>query len=449
MQLPDRDTLRPDLKAGAVSALLMLPQAVILAALAGLPPEVGLYASIIPVVVAALTSSSSHLLSGPNTALALMSFTTLSALATPGDNDYAKYAIVLALLTGIFQLALAASRLTHIFARIPAVINQGATVGVGIVIVLTQIPVVLGLISVPGESALAVSFTAATRWADANPWSVSIALVTLGVTVLFRRIPRLRRYPSLIAGLTAGFLAGVLIDVFVGAGEWNLDRVGTVHLHLLPLSLPWVDVSEFFIVKQLIVGAMSLAFVGLLQSVLIARSIGTISGEKVDIDREAASQGIANIVASVLSAMPVSGSFNRSQAHFDAGAKTRWAAVLSAAILLCLALALAPVFADMPVAAMSASLLVIGLDMVKLKTIVEFARSDRRGLATLATVVVGCITDGVMGGIIAGAVVHIVLYRPARAEIAIYPKQKRKPVTAPNRSGRFANGVARIYQAGR
>jgi SulP family sulfate permease len=208
-------------------------------------------------------------------------------------------------------------------------------------------------------------------------------------------------------------------------------------------------VSEFFIVKQLIVGAMSLAFVGLLQSVLIARSIGTISGEKVDIDREAASQGIANIVASVLSAMPVSGSFNRSQAHFDAGAKTRWAAVLSAAILLCLALALAPVFADMPVAAMSASLLVIGLDMVKLKTIVEFARSDRRGLATLATVVVGCITDGVMGGIIAGAVVHIVLYRPARAEIAIYPKQKRKPVTAPNRSGRFANGVARIYQAGR
>jgi hypothetical protein len=93
--------------------------------------------------------------------------------------------------------------------------------------------------------------------------------------------------------------------------------------------------------------------------------------------------------------------------------------------------------------------LAIGLDMVKVKTVVEFARSDRRGLATLATVVAGCITDGVMGGIIAGAVVHIVLYRPAKAEISIYPKQKRKPVTAPNRAGRFASGVARIYQAGR
>ena len=409
----NRSTLRPDLKAGAVSALLMLPQAIILAALAGLPPEVGFYASIIPVVVASLLSSSSHLLSGPNTALALMTFATLSSLATPGDDDYAQYAIVLAMLTGSFQLLMAWSKLTHVFARIPVVINQGVTLGVGIVIVLSQIPVTLGLVSVSGESALSLATIGLSRWAEANPWSVAISGVTLAVTLLFRKLARLKGFPSLIAGLAAGFLAGAMIDVLIGSGEWNIDRVGAVHLRLLPLSLPWIDLSEFFIVKQLMLGAMALAFVGLLQSVVIAKSVAQLTGERIEIDREAASQGIANIVASLLSAMPISGSFNRSQAHFDAGAKTRWAAVFSSLILLASALLLAPVFAYMPVAAMSASLLVIGLDLVKIKTAIDFARTDRRSFITLVVVVGSCITTGVMSAIVAGLLVHIALGRRA------------------------------------
>lgn len=413
MLLLCRSTLRPDLKAGAVSALLMLPQAIILAALAGLPPEAGFYASIIPVVVASLLSSSSHLLSGPNTALALMTFATLSSLATPGDDDYAQYAIVLAMLTGGFQLFMAWTKLTHIFARIPTVINQGVTLGVGIVIVLSQIPVTLGLISVSGESALSVSIIGAARWAEANPWSLTIASLTLAVTMLFRKVPSLKGFPSLVAGLAAGFLAGAMIDMFIGSGEWNIDRVGAVHIRLLPLSLPWIDLSEFFIVKQLMLGAMALAFVGLLQSVVIAKSVAQLTGERIEIDREAASQGIANIVASLLSAMPISGSFNRSQAHFDAGARTRWAAVFSSLILLALALLLAPVFAYMPVAAMSASLLVIGLDLIKIKVVVDLAQADRRSFITLLTVVGSCITAGVISGIVAGLLVHIALGRRA------------------------------------
>jgi SulP family sulfate permease len=239
------------------------------------------------------------------------------------------------------------------------------------------------------------------------------------VTIIFRQIQALRRFPSLIAGLAAGFLLGGVIDLFIGTGEWNLDRVGTVHLRLLPLSLPWIDLSEFFIVKQLIIGSMTLAFVGLLQSVVIAKSVAILTGEKIEIDREAASQGIANISASLLSAMPISGSFNRSQAHFDAGAKTRWAAVFSSVILLSLALILAPVFAYMPIAAMSASLLVIGLDLVKLKTVATLFKADRRGLITLITVVGGCITAGVMSAIVAGLLVHIALDRPVTPNVSL------------------------------
>ena len=377
-------TLRHDWRAGWVSAVIMLPQAVVLAALAGMPPEAGIYTSVFPVIIAAVAGASPRLLSGPNTAVAVMVAAALTPLATPASDEYVALALTLAAMVGAVQLAAAAARLGRMLDAMPDCIVHGVTLGVGVVILVTQLPPILGVLTVPGEAPWVALWYAAAGLSRANLFSVAVASVAILTALVVKRLPLLRG--TLLAGaLISGVMAASIFDILFGADAVNLDRVGYLHLELLPVSMPGVSWDQLYVLKQLVQSALAIALIGALQTVIIARSVASGDEEIPNSNRELLAQGLANVIASLTSGFAGSGSFNRSAAHVQAGARTCWAAVLSALILFGLVFALGPVVGQIPTAAMAGALVWVGWGLIRSTPLHVMRRNGVRSLvATLA-----------------------------------------------------------------
>lgn len=369
-RLPGLDTVQSlarspaDWHAGILSAVIMLPQAVILAALAGLPPEMGVYASVLPVIAAALLGSSGRLLSGPNTTVCVMISASLVPLATPASDEYVMLALVLSAMVGTIQVLGALCRAGRLFDAIPLFIVQGVSAGVGLVIIVSQLPTVLGVLSVPGQAPWLYLWHAAASLSRANPLSAAIALLSIVSGLLLVRT-KIRWITPLVGALGTGMAAALLLDLAAGSGSMPLERIGHLSLQPLAPSLPALRWDELYIFKQLLISAVAIAFVGTLQTVIIARWIGALDGTPVRPDRELFAQGAANIVASLTSGFAGSGSFNRSAAHVHAGAQTAAAAVISAFLLFVLVYILEPVLAHLPTAAMAGTLILIGWGLLR------------------------------------------------------------------------------------
>lgn len=352
-------SLQDDFRAGWVSALVMLPQAVILAALAGMPPEAGVYASVFPVIVAALLGASRRLLSGPNTAVAVMTAAALAPLATPASSEYVALALTLSAMVGLIQLACGASRLGRVLDAMPDFIVRGVTIGVGLVILATQSTTVIGVLSVPGEAPWLSVWHAAAGVERMNPYAALVALASVAAGLALRRY-RACPVPPLVAALAAGTLAAAVLDLTLGSHTIDLERLGHLGIHLLPLSLPGFAWEELYVLKQLLLSAIAIAVIGALQTVIIARSIASLDGQPTNPNRELVAQGAANIAAALTSGFAGSGSFNRSAAHVTAGARTALAAVFSAIMMLALVVVAEPLLAFVPAAAMAGTLLLVG-----------------------------------------------------------------------------------------
>jgi SulP family sulfate permease len=386
-----------DLHAGWVSALLMLPQAVALAAIAGMPPEAGIYASIFPVVAACLLGASQRLLSGPNTAIAVMTASAITPFATPNSEEFVRLAWSLAAIVGILQVLGSTVGAATLLARLPRFVTHGLTLGVGLVIIATQVPVALSLLSVPGEAPWLAPWHAAVNLDQANPGSIVVALTALLVGAMSAR-QRWRVLSPLVASLMGGTLMAVAIEAVFGRDACALERIGHVRLVLLPLSSPAMDWDQFYIVKQLLQSAVAIAIVGGLQTSIIARSIAP-SGDDAPADpaRDLFAQGVANMVASVTSGFAGSGSFNRSAAHVSAGAKSRAAGVLSALILFVIATVASGVLAHISVPAMAGTLILIGWRLAR-SALDEAGRSPA-SLALAAWVVAAGLESAVLAAL--------------------------------------------------
>ncbi len=353
-----------DWRAGWVSAVVILPQTVVLATLAGMPPETGVYTSVFPVIVAALLGSSPRLLSGPNTAVAVMLAAALTPLATPYGGEYVALALTLTAMVGLVQLLAAAARLGQLFDAMPDCIVHGVTLGVGSVILVTQLPVIFGVLTVPGEAPWISLWYAIAGLPRLNACATSVALISILAAVAARRARMLRNI-LLVVALVSGTALAFVLDGLLGTNTTNLERVGYMALRLLPLSMPEFSWDQFYVLKQLLQSALAIAMIGALQTVIIARSISSLDGEKSDPNRELMAQGLGNAVASVTSGFAGSGSFNRSAAHVHAGARTPWAAVLSAVILFGLVFAAGNLLAQVPAAAMAGVLMLVGWGLVR------------------------------------------------------------------------------------
>ncbi|ATG72740.1 sulfate permease [Zobellella denitrificans] len=394
-------TLHADALAGLTNAIIVLPQGVAYALIAGLPPEFGLYAAIIPAIIAALFGSSWHLISGPTAALSIVVFTTISPLASPGSAEFLRLALTLTLLAGLFQLALATARLGVLVNFVSHSVVLGFTAGAALVIGSSQLQNVFGL-AVPTDGSVADQWW---QWLQHLPEthlpSLAVALVSLLGCVLIKRFRP--RWPNMLLALV---LASLLARVLDPGGE-RIALVGAIPAALPPFSLP--DLS-FGALSALGPGALAIGLLGLVEAVSIARAVASRSHQRLDGNQEFVGQGLSNVVGAFFSCYVSSGSFTRTGVNYTSGARTPLAAIFAGFWLLLILLLFSELTAWLPMPAMAGLLLVVAWNLIDFHHIRLIVQAGKSEAAVLLTTFFATLFVAMEFAIYAGVLLSLVFY---------------------------------------
>lgn len=366
-------TMRSDLLAALTGTALMLPQGVAFATIAGLPPQYGLYAGMIPAIVAALFGSSWHLVSGPTTAASVILFSILSTHAVPGSTEYVQLAITLTFMVGIVQIALGFIRLGALVDFVSHSVLVGFTAGAAALIFASQLKHFLGISMVAEAHAYQTLFQAGSHLSDANTFALFVGGVTVASGIASKKL--FPRVPSMLTALAAGTLMALCMERFV-QGATHLAYVPSVPASLPPLSLPKFTFESF---RTLAPAALALTLFALTEAVSIARSLAIQSGQHLDGNQEFIGQGLSNIVGSFFSGYVATGSFNRSALNYQAGAKTPVAALLGGIFLIAIVPLVGPYLSYMPMAAIAGVLFLVAwklIDFHHIKKILKASRNE-------------------------------------------------------------------------
>lgn len=399
--LVTKRTLRADLLAGITGAIIVLPQGVAFAMIAGLPPEYGLYSAIVPAVIAALFGSSFHLISGPTTAISIVIFTSLSPLADPASPGYIEMALTLTFLAGLFQLMLGFARLGAMVNFVSHSVVVGFTAGAAILIVTSQLSNVIGITAIKKHSFIHILADIVQRLPETNFYVLGIALATLATAVLFKVF--LPRWPGMLIAMIGGSVMSVLLN----GAEHGVRLIGSLPGHLPPLSLPDLTTAS---IRQLAPPALAIAMLGLTEAVSIARSIATRSEQRIDSNQEFVGQGLSNIIGSFFSGYASSGSFTRTGVNYNAGAKTPLAAVFAALALTGILLLIAPLTAYLPIASMAGILLLVAFNLIDTHHIRAIIRVSRPEAAVMAVTFFATLFVELEFAIYAGVILSLILY---------------------------------------
>lgn len=355
LPLVTRKTIQDDLIAGVTGAVVVLPQGVAFATIAGLPPQYGLYTAMITPIVAALFGSSRHLVSGPTTAISIVVFSSVSQYAAPGSAEFIQLALTMTFLAGVYQFAFGVARLGVLVNFVSHTVVIAFTAAAAILIGTSQVKHVLGLELERGHSFAHTWYEVFQNFAQANTYVFGIAMVTLLVALISRSYSR--RLPHLLLGL----IVGSLIAFFIGADSHSVKLVGEIPSQLPPFSRPEFSMET---IRMLAPQAFAIALLGLIEAVSIARSVSTRSHQHIDGNQEFIGQGLSNMAGSFLSCYAGSGSFTRSGINYDSGAKTPMSAIFAAVILMGIVLLIAPLTAYLPVAAMGGVILLVAYNLI-------------------------------------------------------------------------------------
>ena len=398
----DRDTLRADALAGLVAALVVLPQGVAYATLAGLPPHYGLYTAMIPAIVAALWGSSWQMISGPTNALSLVVFATLAPLATPGAPEFVTLALTLSLMMGAAQLAMGVARLGALVNFISHTVIVGFTAGAGLLIIGSQLSHFLGIRVEPGANFFGTLARVFRALGTVDVAIASTGLVTLGAALLARHVAP--RIPYMIVAMVVGSVYGFVLIAVAGA---NIPVVGA-----LPSAFPVPSLPSFEpeVWRTLAPAALALTVLGLTEAVSIARAIALKSGQRIDGNQEFIGQGLSNLAGAFFSAYPSSGSFNRSGVNFEAGARTPLAAVFSALFLVAVLLVIRPLAAWLPLAVMAALLFVVAWGLIDVAEMRRILRASAGDAVVLVVTFVSTLTLQLEFAIFVGVLASLLVY---------------------------------------
>ena len=405
-------TLRADLAAGLTGAVIVLPQAVAFATLAGMPPEYGLYGAMLPAVVGALWGSSWHLVSGPTNATSLMVFASLGALAVPMTPDYVRLVLTVNLMIGLIKLALGVARLGALVNFISITVIVGFTAGAALLIIGAQLRNFFGLDVVQQADFLGALSTFARHAGEIDPWSALVGAVSLAAALAGKRL--FPRIPHLLTGLVSG-----------SAVAYLLAREGVAHvatLGALPSAIPSLSLPDFSAGtwRNLAPLALALTVIGLAEAVSSARAVAAKSGQRLDGNQELIGQGLANVVGAFTSSYPTSGSFNRSGANYEAGAKTPLASVFAAGFLLLVLLFVAPLGAYLPLATMAALLFIVAWGLIDYQRIVEILRSGHGEMLVLVVTFLATLLVQLDFAILVGVLCSLLMYLNRTTHPAIH-----------------------------
>ena len=409
--LVSRETIRSDLLAGLTGAVIVLPQGVAFAMIAGMPPEYGLYTAIVTPIVAALFGSSRHLISGPTTAISIVVFSTISPFAEPGSAEFIRLALTLTFMAGAYQLVLGLARMGALVNFISHSVVVGFTAGAAILIATSQLKHYLGVAVPSGESFLHTWMQLIQRVPDINGYVAAVATITLVSAIL------LRTYRPRWPGMLIAMIIGSLVSLALDGQAHGVRLVGSLPAQLPPLSGPDFSLATL---KQLAGGALAVAMLGLIEAVSIARSIATRSHQRIDGNQEFLGQGLSNLVGSFFSAYAGSGSFTRSGINYQAGAKTPMAAIFAALSLAAILLLIAPLTAYLPIAAMAGIILLVAYNLIDFHHIKLILKTTRSDAAVLVVTFLATLFVELEFAIYVGVILSLLLYLNRTAKPRIY-----------------------------
>jgi len=435
-----RQTLRADIVAGLISAIVVLPQGVAFATLAGMPPEYGLYCAMVPALIAALFSSSWHAVSGPTNAVSLFVLATVSPLAAPGSGEYISLVLTLSFMAGAMMLAMGVLRLGRLVNFISHTVVVGFTAGAGTLIFAAQLRNFFGVDMPSGASFVTTVQNFGLRLAELNPYVLLVAVVTLLSGIVSRRY--IKKAPYMIVALVLGGASAYALNLWLGAEQTGIRVLGALPGALPRLSHPDLSADTL---KSLMGIAFGVTVLGLTEATSISRAIALRSGQRIDGNQEFIGQGLANLVASFFSGYPTSASFNRSGINYEAGARTPLAAAFSAPFLIVVLLLVAPLVAYIPIASMAAILFMVAwglFDTHAMRTILRTSRSE--ALVLIFTYFATLLMNLEMA-ILTGVMLSLVVYlnRTSRPQMRTMVPDPRH---AERRFGPVADGLAECPQ---
>jgi sulfate permease, SulP family len=416
-----------DLVAAVIVTIMLIPQSLAYALLAGLPPQVGLYASIAPLIAYAIFGTSRTLAVGPVAVISLMTAAAASQVAAQGSTEYVAAALALALMSGAILLIMGLLRLGFLANLLSHPVISGFITASGLLIALSQLKHILG-IRASGETMPEMARTLVENAAGVNLPTVLIGFSSLlfllwvrkGLKPLLLRLGLNQRQADLLAKAGPVFAVAAAILAVIGL---QLDRsgvaiVGTIPTGLPPITAPLLDAGMW---QSLLVPALLISIIGFVESVSVAQTLAAKRRQRIDPDQELVGLGASNITAAFSGGYPVTGGFARSVVNFDAGAETPAAGAYTAVGIAAAALFLTPFLFNLPIAVLAATIIVAVLSLVRLDGIREVWRYSKSDFAAMAGTIGVTLLAGVEAGVITGVGVSLALYlwRASRPHAAI------------------------------
>jgi sulfate permease, SulP family len=400
-----------DLMAGLTVAAVAVPQAMAYAQIAGIPPQYGLYTAIVMTAVGALLDSSKQLINGPTNAI---SIAVLSALVGFSDADRLQTVILLTLMVGVVQTGISLLRLGDLTRYVSHAVIVGFTLGAAVLLVLDQLKNLLGLPAAgTGEDHfLKRVWLAISNIGETNPTALAIGLTTIVIALLLKWVNlRLRiRLPELLLAVICGTL---LVWAFELEAK-GVKIVGNIPANLPSFELPTIEWSS---VRALASSSLAIAVLGLLEAVSMAKAIASYTRQKLDINQQCLSEGVANLTGSFFQCMPGSGSLTRSNINQQAGARTQWSGVISAAAVALTMVLFARYAYYIPRAGLAGILMLSAWRLVDRQQLIYYLKATRFDAWIVAITAISAVAVSVEFCVLIGVFMSFVMYVPQAARV--------------------------------
>lgn len=395
-ELRQPGAIRADLLAGLTGAIVVLPQGVAFATLAGMPPQYGLYSAMVPCLIAALFGSSRLMVTGPANAISLMTMSLIVPLAVAGSPQYVSLVLTLTFMVGVIQFLLGLVRAGKLVDIVPHSVVVGFTVGAALLIMNSQLAPALGIEQTRGLSIPANLQSLAAKLTLTSPAALVTSVATALACILW--LPWNRAIPALLIGVLAGSVIGhfALTLPFLG-GE--LKMVASIPSGWPPLSSPdlsWATLSS------LALPALIMTLIALTEAMAIARAVAMKYHDKLDGNQEMLGQGMANLAGAFFSAYPSSGSFNRSGVNVQSGAKTPVSAIWAAVFLVIILMMVSPYVTLLPLAVVSGLLFLVAWGLIDVTEIKRIWHLEPEQRVPLLVTAIGTVTVSLEWAIILG-----------------------------------------------
>lgn len=419
-----RETLANDLTAAAIVTIMLVPQSMAYALLAGLPPQIGLYASILPLVAYALFGTSRTLAVGPVAVISLMTATAAGSVATQGTSEYVAAALILALLSGGMLLIMGLLRLGFLANLLSHPVVSGFITASGVLIAVSQLRHIFGIAG--GGDTLPAMLASLMKTLPAfNPTTLLIGAAALlflfwvrsGLKPLLVRAGIAPRSAELLTKVSP-VVAVIVSAALVGSLSLDVATVGVIPTGLPPIGVPLLDTRLW---TALLMPALLIGVIGFVESVSVAQMLAAKRRQRIDPDQELIGLGAANIAAAFTGGYPVTGGFARSVVNFDAGAETPAAGAFAAIGILLAVLLLTPLFFHLPIAVLAATIIVAVLRLVDLGLLTELWRYSKSDFFAMVGTIAVTLFAGVETGVVTGVALSLAfhLWRASRPHSAI------------------------------